>query len=186
MGLVASWAADGSVLARYTVTEQGKALLDGVSGERVAVSGAAGETSSPVGTALQMDGMSTSVATHPIPRLTGRGLPWSISCWIKLDALPWNQAPIIDQGTAQGRLFFGVDAPGHLVAEYQVVGKPAVRMVSKTPLPPREWKLVSLSNDGALLTFTVNGKRVAGEVSTVAELGDRGDGLLVGHVRSAA
>src|ERR1700743_3545372 len=102
--------ADAATLAHYKVAEHGRAWVDEISGERTPVTGLASERPGPTGIALQFDGLSTTVTPKSISQLTESGRPWSVTCWLKLDALPWNEAPIIDQATASGRLFFGVDA----------------------------------------------------------------------------
>jgi len=193
LGILASPAAllhaEVGTVAHYNITERGKVLLDNVSGERAAVSGLASERPSPTGTALQLDGLSTTVTLRPIARLTDADQPWSVSCWLKLDALPWNDTPIIDQATAAGRLFFGVDARGHLVAERRVTGQKPLRLVSGSQIPPRQWISAALSYDRGALSFGLNGKSVAAELTSPTEIpqkipGESAVPLLVGHTRT--
>jgi hypothetical protein len=148
-------------LARYAIAPNGKSLVDQVSGERSTITGFSSDTESPVGSALRLDGSSTLVAPRPVSALTGGERPWSISCWLKLDALPWNEAPILDQETAGGSLFFGVNAEGNLVAQHRIGEHQAARIVSTERLSPRAWMLVTLSQHDGAMNFSVNGKNFA-------------------------
>jgi len=177
---------EAGTLAHYRVIENGHSWIDEVSGDRVRVTGLASEEAAPRGTALRMDGLSTAVILEPVQRLTEAGQAWTVSCWIKLDALPWNEAPIVDQMTASGRLFFGVDALGRLVAEQRLVGQQALRLVSSAYIPPRQWTSAALSYSRGTLSFAVNGKSVRGEVSVITETPAQSAeaSLLVGHTRA--
>ena len=177
--------ADAATLAHYNVAESGRAWIDEISGERTSVTGLVSEKPGPVGPALQFDGLSTVITPQPIPRLTETDEPWSVSCWIKLDAWPWNETPIVDQTTLTGRLFFGVDALGHLVAEHRVSGHQPVRVVSSEQIPPRVWASVAVSYSHGGLSLAVNGKSVPGESSIPAETTSTETSLLIGHTRTA-
>jgi len=179
--------AEAATLAHYEVAENGRAWVDEISGERTPVTGLASERPGPTGMALQFDGLSTTVTPKSISQLTESGRPWSVTCWLKLDALPWNEAPIIDQATASGRLFFGVDAWGHLVAELRPAGQTPLRLVSKARIPLRQWTSIALSYTRDAPSFAVNGKTVAGDVSTPEANPQMGseESLLVGHTRTA-
>jgi hypothetical protein len=181
--------AGGDTLARYSIAEHGKVFVDEVSGDRTPVTGFSSETPGPIGSALQLDGLSTAIAPRPVAQLTAAGQPWSISCWVKLDALPWNEGPLVDQKTRAGSLFFGIDAQGRLVAEHRLAGQKPVRLVSTGRLAPREWMLVGLSSSRDSLSFSVNGKSFAASPAAAAESSANApDGsqaeLLVGHVRA--
>ena len=182
---VAGQADPGGTVARYGMTHDGKSLLEQVSGQSTPIGGAWTQTDSPVGEALRFDGNTTWVAPQPISRLTDV-MPWSISCWLKLDALPWNEAPIVDQQTPRGSLFFGIDARGHLVAQRRIGEHPAMRVVSSDPLAPREWLLVTLSQYEGGMTLSVNGKKFASAPAAAAATSDDEPHLplLIGHVRS--
>ena len=174
-------------LARYGLAVDAPALVEGISGARTPISGSFSRTDSPAGPALRFDGLSTLVTPSPIPRLTAsESFPWSISCWLKLDALPWNLAPIVDQATATGSLFFGVDARGHLVVQHQVGAHSVVRFISSDRLRPRAWMLVTLSHHDAVLELSVNGKAFATVPAAVppAPVGESKAPLLIGHVRA--
>ena len=188
-------------LARYEPAADGKSLIDQVSGQSTSIAGFSLTTASPAGRALRLDGYSTLVTPAPIPRLTGADqAPWSVSCWLKLDALPWNEAPVVDAVSAIGRLFFGVDAQGRLVVEREAGGHKRVKVVSLRPLPTRTWMLVALSEHGGTLNLSVNGEpfpTAAAEVDSSAEPGPTAAGevdssgkpglmapFLIGHVRA--
>lgn len=151
---------DFGVLARYHVDSGGKIWVDQASGQQTAVSGLAAVVHSPGGLALRFDGYSTLVFPPPISRLV-EDSPWSISCWLKLDALPWNEAAILDQESVAGSLLFGIDAQGRLTAQRQLGTQKAERIVSKEKLPPRAWRLVSLSYHDNAMVFSVNGETIA-------------------------
>lgn len=133
----------------------------------VEVKGNATTIPGPYGPALRLDGNTTLIATEAWPRLTS-GEPWTLTAWIKLDAWPWNEAPIVDQKTQGGALFFGVDALGHLVAQRRT-GAAITRLVSNQAIPLRTWTLVSLSWDGEHPRFTINGEDAAGATIPAAE-----------------
>jgi hypothetical protein len=183
---VAAGAIDGGILARYGIAPEGKSLVNQVSGERTAIAGFSSPAASPVGPALHLDGSSTWVTPQPVSRLTEDDRPWSISCWLKLDALPWNEAPILDQKTIAGSLFFGVDARGHLVSQRRIGGHAAARIVSTGRLLPRAWVLVTLSQQGGAMGFSVNGKSFAAAPAEApaAAANESSTPLLIGHVRA--
>ena len=174
-------------LARYAPAADGKSLIDQVSGQRTSITGFSLISASPAGRALRLDGYSTLVTPAPIPRLTAADqAPWSVSCWLKLDALPWNEAPIVDARSATGRVFFGVDAQGHLVAEHGAGSGKPVKIVSQHQLPPRAWMLVTLSEHDGTLELSVNGEPFAAASSEADSRGEAGltAPFLIGHVRA--
>jgi hypothetical protein len=177
--------AHAATLAHYNIGENGRVWVDEISGDRTPIAGLASEAPGPVGAALQLDGLSTAITSRPIPRLTETNEPWSISCWIKLDAWPWNETPMVDQATGAGRLFFGVNALGHLVAERRMSGQKPVRIVSRDQIPPRVWSSVAVSYSRGGLSFAVNGKGIPGELSTPEETTPTETSLLIGHTRAA-
>jgi hypothetical protein len=156
------------------------------SGSPVIVKGNFTVVASPKGPAVRLDGNTTMITAQAWPRLTS-GESWTVSAWLKLDAWPWNEAPIIDQSTQTGSLFFGVDAQGHLVAQRQA-GATAVRLVSDRTVEPRAWMLATLSWDKGRLGFSINGKPVAGHAAPpVQPLPDGSDApLIIGRVRAPA
>lgn len=176
-------------LARYVLAPDGKSLIDQVSGQGSTIAGFFLTADSPAGTALHLDGYTTLVAPAPIARLTAAdGAPWSLSCWLKLDALPWNEAPILDAAGLTGAVLFGVDAWGHLLAEHGVAGRKPIRIVSTRQLPTRTWMLVTVSSSehSDMLEFSVNGEHwsAAPVEADSSSAGDLTQPLLIGHVRA--
>ena len=62
-----------------------------------------------------MDGYTTAIRHKSLGPLA-RANDVSISCWLQLEAYPWNEVPILDQDGPDRVVFFGVDAEGHLIA----------------------------------------------------------------------
>lgn len=181
--------AEAGTLAHYKSIDQGKVFLEELSGERTAVSGLTSQRQGPTGNALQLDGLTTAVAPRPIARLTEADQSWSVSCWLKLDALPWNETPIIDQATSAGRLFFGVDSRGHLVAERRGPGQSSLRAVSNSQIPPRQWVSIALSFRNGALSFALNGKSDGADLTQPTDghrptPGESEVPLLIGHTRT--
>lgn len=157
-------------------------------GQRLEVKGVVLAVDSPVGPAIRLDGNTSFIASGPLPRLTG-GQPWTLSAWIKLDAWPWNDTPIVDQQADGATLFFGIDPFGHLIARRQQGGGPDSGIISDVALIPRAWTLVTLSYDGRQLAIGVNGKAARASAwtppsapMTTARL----EPLIIGHTRAPA
>jgi Concanavalin A-like lectin/glucanases superfamily len=176
-------AATAGVLAHYTVAPDSPFFLEQLSGERTSITGSFSRIDSPAGVALHLDGHSTLVAPHPLSRLTDTDSPWSVSCWLTLDALPWNEAPVLDQQTAGGSLFFGIDAYGHLVARHRIRGRDSGHIVSQGRLAPRTWASVTLSYHDGTLSFAVNGNSFPAAAGSPVGNEAAGASLLIGHVR---
>jgi Concanavalin A-like lectin/glucanases superfamily len=141
----------------------------------------------PVGPAILMDGYTTQIHTAPMSALA-RAQEFSITCWIKVDAYPWNSLPIVDQASGSESLFLGLGPEGHLLA--RVERKPvAGQWVSAESVPLRTWTLVTLTFDRAgKAGFFIDdaaataGKWAEGGMATLPPLSTE-DGLLIGHVR---
>ncbi|MET0309116.1 MAG: LamG domain-containing protein [Sphingomonas sp.] len=179
-------AAQNAVL-RLAYDPQAATLVDGVSGARAKVGGNITLIETPLGKAIRLDGDTSSISVAPVARLTD-GSSWSISAWVKLDALPWNEAPILDQAASGGSVFLGVDAHGHLVAQRAASGAPARRIVSSERIAPRAWTLVTLSFDKGALGFWMNGKPLASVAADAlpAAAGASDTPLLIGRTRAPA
>jgi len=176
-GIVAAW--------EFKTVSQGFAL-EKVSGSHDPILGVSDVTDGPAGPALQMDGYTTVIHHVPLD-LISRAADFSISCWFKVEAYPWNDLPIIDQDGPGRDFFFGINADGHLIAS--VGGGSAARKVTATePLPLRQWIFVTLNRtaDGKL-SFTVGGREVASQEtapsSTPQPDSSRQSDLIIGHVR---
>ena len=135
---------------------------------------------SPVGEALHFDGYSSEISTAPLPALDDpQNL--AISCWVLLDAYPWNRVPIVDQFDEHGRFFFGVDPEGHLLARIRTDSS---IYKSTTPLPLRSWVLVTLNIDRGRASFTLNGGPMPATTDTAVEPIQTAKSLntiLIGH-----
>ena len=134
-----------------------------------------------------MDGYTTAVKSTPVEWITkARG--FGISCWIRVDAYPWNDLPIMDQVTPERSFFFGIDAEGHLIAS--LTARDGVnRATSVETLPLRQWVLVILASDGeGQFTLTLDEKVLTSKrFLTTTSLGTGSSvesGLLIGHVRT--
>ena len=122
--------------------------------------GAVGSGRSPVGTALLFDGQGGALRGKPLAGLEPTR-DVGLTCWIRIDAYPWNDLPIIDQVDPHGRFFFGLDAYGHLVYAASSGVTFNQFQQSATPVPLRRWILVSLGVRNGLANFTVSGVAVA-------------------------
>lgn len=179
-----SWA---DVLARFVYDPGARTLVEQVGGEKIAPSGFFLAAEGPKGPAVRLDGDSTALSGSAVPALAS-GAPFTISAWVKLDALPWNETPILDQRTAQGRLFFGVDSYGRLVAERRDGQGASRRAVSGSSVRPRAWTLVTLSYQAGALTFSLNGAATESTTSPAVLPAEGGSNapLLIGRVRQKA
>ena len=177
-GIVAQW--------DFSPTQQGFSL-ERISGSHDAIAGNSEVVVGPAGPALQMDGY-TTIIRHASLDLISHGADFSVSCWLEVEAYPWNDLPILDQNGPGREFFFGLDAKGHLIAS--IAGRTERRKVTTVEsLPLRQWTLVTLNVTGGEVSFTVGGHGVATRVvllSSTAELnsGQQLD-LLIGHVRRA-
>ena len=136
------------------------------------------------GTALRLDGYTTSV-TAPGTSLQ-LGDSFSVSAWVALNAYPWNWAPVVDQEADQlVGYFFGVDAFGHLGLQADVDGK-WESLTSDAQLPLKKWAYVVGTFDAVRgLSIYLDGKRV-GSLATHGSMAPaRGIDILIGRVRQA-
>lgn len=178
-GIVARW--DFGSAAQGFVLEQ-------ISGSRDPIVGISRPTVSPVGPALQMDGYTTAIRHPSLQQLT-RGNDLSISCWLQLEAYPWNELPILDQNGPDRAVFFGVDAEGHLIAS--LTAKTGLRKLTTVEaLPLRQWTLVTLTvtREGQIAFYIGRQSMVAQETVTptgsISEAPSNQEGdILIGHVR---
>lgn len=141
----------------------------------------------PAGPAILMDGYTTQIHTAPMRALAGVQ-EFSITCWIKVDAYPWNSLPIVDQTSGSESLFFGLGPEGHLLARVQRKAV-AGQWTSEESVPLRKWTLVTLTfdrsgNAGFFIDDAVVTPRTwaAGGMATLPPQ-STADGLLIGHVR---
>lgn len=141
----------------------------------------------PVGPAILMDGYTTQIHAAPMPALA-RAEEFSITCWIKVDAYPWNSLPIVDQASGGESLFFGLGPEGHLLARVERKAL-AGQWESTESVPLRKWTLVTLTLDrsgtpGFFIGDSVVTPRTWAE-GAMATLPAEStvDGLWIGHVR---
>lgn len=176
-GIIADWdfasVASGFVLERVTGTQ------DPIVGVSDLVQG-------PAGAALLMDGYTTSIRVKPIGILSQQS-DFSISCWLQVEAYPWNELPILDQNGPTRAFFFGIDAEGHLIAS--IVGKTERhRIITAESLPMRRWILVTLNAPGeGKLSITIDGRDLVTEEALIQSIGASDSAqqpsVLIGHVR---
>lgn len=185
LSLALASAAGAAPLAHFSYDPASRTLVDAVDGARLRPTGSFVSDSGPGGPAIRLDGDTTAIAGKAVTRLTDGGA-WSISAWVKLDALPWNDAPILDQRTPAGSLFFGFDPYGHLVLQRQVAGEQARRIVSSAPIVPRAWTRVTASYRNGGLALSMNGKPVDARSADVGKEASGGLAaeLLIGRVRT--
>jgi hypothetical protein len=185
LSLALASAAKTAPLAHYAYDPATRTISEAVSGARIAPTGSFLSASGPAGPAIRLDGDSTEISGKAIPRLTDGG-PWTLSAWVKLDALPWNDAPILDQRTTGGSLFFGFDPYGHLAVQRRGTGSAPQKLISSVAVAPRTWARVAVSyRDGKLALF-VNGKAVAAQAAEPEREvagGSRAE-VLIGRVRT--
>jgi Concanavalin A-like lectin/glucanases superfamily len=170
-----SWAAQGFALEQ-------------ISRSHDQIVGISRPTISPVGPALQMDGYTTAIR-HPSLGLPADASELSISCWLQLEAYPWNEVPIFDQDGPDRAVFFGVDAEGHLIAS--LTAKTELRkLTTAEALPLRQWTLVTLTiaRDGQIAFYIGRQSTVAQEAVTpavsISEVpSNQESDIVIGHVR---
>src|SRR6266498_785905 len=177
-GIVARW--DFSSVAQRYALEQ-------ISGSHDPIVGIFRPAIGPVGPALQMDGYTTAIY-HPSLKPLTRGNDLSISCWLQLEAYPWNEVPIFDQDGPNRAVFFGVDAQGHLIVS--LTSKTELRKLTTVEaLPLRQWALVTLTvtRDGQIALYIGKQSMVAHEAVTPFSIAGRASNqesdILIGHVR---
>src|SRR5260370_26401980 len=156
-GIVARW--DFGSAAQGFVREQ-------ISGSRDPIVGISRPTISPVGSALQMDGYTTVIRQPSLGGLA-HASDLSISCWLQLEAYPWNEVPILDQDGPDRAGCFGVDAEGHLIAS--LTAKTEIhKFTSGKALPLRQWTLVTFTaaSDGKVALYIGGQSTVAEEAVT--------------------
>ncbi|WP_445193940.1 LamG domain-containing protein [Sphingomonas sp. Tas61C01] len=175
----------GDALFRLGYDDGRSSLVEAVAGMPVKVEGGFTLIKSPIGTAMRLDGDTTKISAAPISQLTD-GSSWSASAWIRLDALPWNEAPILDQALASGSVVFAVDAYGHLVAQRRAGAGQSVRIVSNDAVAPRAWTLVTLSYDEGALRLWMNGRPVPAARSEAPPQAEKASAtpLLIGRTRA--
>jgi hypothetical protein len=178
-GVVAAW--------DFRPVPQGFAL-ETISGSHDPIAGISDVAFGPAGPALLMDGYTTVIRHAPLDVLS-HASDFSVSCWLQVEAYPWNDLPILDQNGPGREFFFGMDAEGRLIAS--LAGKTERSKVGTVePLPLRQWTLVTLNLTGdGKFSFTVDGRAVATQEMPLSSTMESKDGqqpdLLIGHVRKA-
>jgi len=172
-------------LAKWAFDEGGGTVTrESVSGAQDKIEGFYKFVPGISGTALRLDGYTTSVTATGIKmQLTDS---FSVSAWVALNAYPWNWAPIVDQEADQlAGYFFGIDAFGHLGLQADVDGV-WQSLTSSTQLPLKKWAYVVGTFDSRQgLAIYINGTKVGalvthGDLSPAKEVD-----LLIGRVRQA-
>jgi hypothetical protein len=142
----------------------------------------------PVGPAIQMDGYTTEIRSEPVEALM-HAEKFSITCWVKVDAYPWNNLPILDQRDAGQSIFFGLNAEGHLLARFAPERTQRLFM-SEEDVPLRRWTLVTMVVDkNRTVKFFLNGSAATtrewpAEAATTDPIGETtAEDILIGHVR---
>lgn len=162
-------------------------VAEELSGTKALITGTLYQVRGPVGDAVQFDEYTGALHSDSVkPLINPKNV--TIVCWLRLDAYPWNELPILDQeATGHGEpssFFFGVDAEGHLLA--RLGGNKASSVVSASVVPLRTWSLVTLAIDReSRLNLTIGGRpSLASESSHPAETANiNGDDLWIGRVR---
>jgi hypothetical protein len=177
-GIAARW--DFSSAPQGFVVEQ-------ISGSHDPIVGISRPTVSPVEPALQMDGYTTAIR-HPSLGMLSHASDLSISCWLQLEAYPWNEVPILDQNGPGRAVFFGVDAEGHLIAS--LTAKTELhKFTSVEALPLRQWTLVSFTARDGRIALYIGGRSVVAQeavrpaVSVSNLVSNQESDILIGHVR---
>ncbi len=156
-----------ATVAHFRFDAGERLVIEQRSGQRLAIEGLVSQTQGPTGAALLLDGYTTGVSGDAIQQLQSGG-GWSISCWLKLEAFPWNEAPILDQATSAGSLFFGVDPWGRLLISRASQGR-AERIRSREAIPVRTWTLVTASFSGGRTTFFAGDKQLNSVAAEAAQ-----------------
>jgi len=151
-GIVAQW--------DFSEAAQGYAL-ERISGGRDRIAGNVETTASPVGTAVSMDGYTAAIRRAPLAVLSRAG-DISITCWLQLNAYPWNEAPILDQNGPGRGVFFGVDAEGHLLGASGGGAVTGPVTITSDAVPLRLWTMVAMTmaSDGQV-ALSIGGQGVA-------------------------
>ncbi len=98
------------------------------------------------GSCLKLDGYTTKVL-HNSFVVSKISEAVTIEAWIALQSLPWNWSAIVDQGGKElSRIFFGIDAYGHLGFKLNVDGK-IYECISDQKLPLLKWNHVAATFD---------------------------------------
>ena len=187
LSLAFASAAKTATLAHYSYVPATRTISESVSGVSIAPTGSFVSEESLAGPAIRFDGDTTGIAGKAVPRLTD-GSDWTVSAWVKLDALPWNDAPILDQRTAAGSLFFGFDPYGHLVLQRRTPGSAPQKIISSAKVPPRAWVRVAATYRNGRIALFANGKAIeakAVEADPEAAGGSAAE-VLIGRVRAPA
>jgi len=168
-------------------------VVEELSGTKAHITGTVYLVPGPVGDALQFDGY-TGALRGPSLKALAHPNNTTIACWLQLDAYPWNELPILDQGTTEqdtteqgqhSNVFFGLDAEGHLLARVGGETK-RISVVSRGAVPLRMWTLVTLTIDrDDRLSFTIGGQSTPsrGIPELAAAPAEAREDLLIGHVR---
>jgi len=177
-GIAARW--DFSSAPQGFVVEQ-------ISSSHDPIVGVSRPTISPVGPALQMDGYTTAIHHTSLP-LLAHASDLSISCWLQLEAYPWNEVPILDQDGPDRAVFFGVDAEGHLIAS--LTAKTELhKFASVRALPLRQWTLVTFTALDGQIALYIGGRSIVTQeaVTSVVPISkpasSQESDILIGHVR---
>jgi len=170
----------------FETAEQGL-TLEKISATHAKIEGIFRPVPGPVGPAILMDGYTTQIRMAALDALT-HAQEFSIACWVKVDAYPWNSLPILDQVDSGGSLFFGLDPEGHILAHVRRGGVSG-QWMSVEAVPLRRWSLVTLTFDQAGKAGFFIDSAVAtpshwteGGMATMPIESTAG-GLLIGHVR---
>ena len=163
-------------------------VVEELGGARAHVTGTVYPVHGPVGDALLFDGYTGALRGQSLKALAHPN-NITVVCWLQLDAYPWNELPILDQGTIEqgqhSNFFFGLDAEGHLLARVGGDTK-KISAISTGLVPLRTWTLVTLAIDrDDRLSFTIGGQSSPsrGIPELAATATEAADDLLIGHVR---
>lgn len=167
-------------------------VVEEKSGKRARVTGTVYSVRGPIGDALQFDGYTGALHAERLNALSHAAIA-TVACWLKLEAYPWNELPILDQpGTPQDRgggFFFGLDSEGHLLARVGA-GESAVNMRSAAAVPLRTWALATFTVDRERrVAFTIDSQpsqavaAVTGQDANTESTAETTEDLLIGHVR---
>ncbi len=161
--------------------------VEQISGSHDPITGVSRPTISPVGPALHMDGYTTAIH-HTSLRLLAHASDLSISCWLQLEAYPWNDVPILDQDGPDRAIFFGVDAEGHLIASLTGANGELRKFRSVDELPLRQWTLVTFTVRDGQIALYIGGRSIVAQEAAAAlpsskPASNQVSDLLIGHVR---
>jgi hypothetical protein len=170
-------------ITNASLTEEIGNQQDNVTGYRCLVQGVKGK-------ALKLDGYTTRVVRDAadVPVFTD-GM--AIEGWIALQTLPWNWSGIVSQGTRLNRsatskpeydyrVFFGVDAHGHLGFKISIQGQ-IYTCISEEKLPLLSWNHVAATYDSSEgMKIFLNGELVSEEIVQGSISRETGSDLLLG------